>query len=251
MLPVTRRSRIKQIVMEKKSVVVSDLSMTFNVTEETIRRDLKILEEEGLLQRTYGGAYILDGVQNEVNVELREKVFVSNKKNIAKKAKKLVNNGDSIFLDNSTTAFYVADELKDMRVTVITNSYKILSTLCNISGINLIVTGGAYYPQSRAFLGSMCAKAISNYNVDIAFVSCRTLSMDKGITDASEELAFLRRTIISHAAKSYIIADYSKFNKPSFINTCGFEEISGIITDSKLPKEWGTFLAQKGLEIYD
>lgn len=251
MLSVTRRSQIKEMVLENKSVTVSALATQFNVTEETIRRDLKSLEQEGVLYRTYGGAYILEGVQNEVNVNLRENAFIKNKKIIAKKAKTLINNGDSIFLDNSTTAAFLAEELKDMRLTVITNSLMIINALCNNANIRLLSTGGSYFAQHKAFLGHLCARTVSFYNLDSAFISCRTLSMQKGITDSSEELSQLRQSIVSSATKSYIIADYTKFNKSSFITTCSFDAITGIITDTPLSDEWHEFLRKKNIEYLD
>jgi len=99
MLAITRKNKIKEITIQKKSVTVSELSEVFNVTEETIRRDLQQLEEEGFLKRIYGGAYIDESVQSDVAVNLREKILVKDKEIIAKECIPFIKDGDSIFLD--------------------------------------------------------------------------------------------------------------------------------------------------------
>ena len=238
-------------MLEKKSVIVSDLAAMFGVTEETIRRDLKALEEEGVLNRTYGGAYVLDGVENEVNLKIRETIYIESKKNIASKAIKEIQNGDSIFLDNSTTAYYLALLLKDMRLTVLTNSLKITNALCEKDNIKLITIGGRYHKENDAFYGLATVTALAQYNVDKAFISCRSLSMQKGISDSVEELANLRQSVIKRSNKVYMIADYSKFDKNSFINTCTFDDIHVVITDKPLSDQWHEFLDTNRVQYLD
>ena len=251
MLAITRKNEIKDIVLEKKSVTVTELSKQFSVTEETIRRDLKSLEDEGFLLRTYGGAFIQDGVQNEVEMTIRETAYVESKKIIACKCLELVHNGDSIFLDSSTTAMFVCNEIKDMRLTVLTNSLKITNLLSDCANINLITIGGIYTPQYMSFLGKSTLQAMGGFFVDKAFLSCRSLSMEHGITDSNEQLAELRQKVLERANQTFLIADYSKFNKTSFIKICDFDEIQCIITDKKQKQEWHEFLDSKSVLLYE
>ncbi|HNX64525.1 MAG TPA: DeoR/GlpR family DNA-binding transcription regulator, partial [Oscillospiraceae bacterium] len=153
MLAVTRKSKIKEILQEKKSVVVSELAEMFSVTEETIRRDLKTFEDEGFLTRTYGGAFIQDGVQNEVELSVRETAYTDSKQLIAEKCAELVHNGDSIFLDASTTAIFIAKAICDMRITVLTNSLKVIGFLADYPNIHLITIGGLFAPNNMSFIG--------------------------------------------------------------------------------------------------
>ena len=150
MLAVTRKTKIKEIILERKSITVLELAKRFSVTEETIRRDFKQLEDEGFLTRTYGGAFIQDGVANNIDLTIRETAYTENKQNIAEKCQNIINNGDSIFLDSSTTALQIAKAIKNMRLTVSSNSLLIINELCEKENIHLVTLGGTYLPDNKA-----------------------------------------------------------------------------------------------------
>lgn len=251
MLAITRKSKIKDIIAEKKSATVSELSKHFSVTEETIRRDLKTLEDEGFLIRTHGGAFVHDGVQNELNLSVREISYVENKETIATICMGLIQNGDSIFLDASTTSIFVCKAIRHMKLTVLTNSLKVINLLVDCKNIRLISIGGSLSPKSMAFLGSSAVQSLDHFYVDKAFISCRSLSMEHGITDSNELLAEIRQSILQRANKTYLIADYSKFDKTSFIKICDFNKLYAIVTDMKLSNEWRLFLEDINLKVYD
>ncbi|CAM3956510.1 DeoR/GlpR family DNA-binding transcription regulator [Mesobacillus zeae] len=249
MLHITRKTKIKELIIEKKSVTVSELTKLFKVTEETIRRDLKQLEDEGFLTRTYGGAYISDGVQNDVDINLREFIHVEGKKKIASKALSFIKSGDSIFLDASTTSIVIASMLTDQKLTVVTNSVKVVTTLMNNQNINLVVIGGTLSKTSLSNLGRTAESNLEHYFFDSAFISCRSVSRQHGITDSNEQQAGIRKIAADHANRVHLIADYTKFDKTSFASICGFEQINTIIVDEKLEPEWAKFLEEKGVEL--
>lgn len=251
MLSVTRKQKIKELILEKKSATVAELSKMFNVTDETIRRDLSSLEKEGVLLRSYGGAFIQTGVDNQINSNIRSTVYVEGKTAIAKKCKQFLHNGDVIFLDNSTTAYFLAKEFCQMRLTVVTNSLSITNFLSGFDNIRLIVTGGFYSSKEKAFYGTSTLEAIEKYYVDKAFFSCRSLSVENGITDSYDQWAQVRKTIIERSEKRYLIADFSKFNQTSFMRVCGFEKITAIITDKPLSADWHAAMQKYGCVIYD
>lgn len=245
MLAVTRKNKIKDILIERKSITVTELSKTFDVTEETIRRDLKFLEDEGFLTRTYGGAFIQSGVENNVTVELREVAYTKSKDAIAKECRKLIHNGDSIFLDASTTALFVARAISDMRLTVVTNSLLIIDQLTEQENIRLVCIGGTLSRDHKAFQGNSTIQALDNLFLDKTFMSCRSLSMEHGITDSSEGMAMIRQKLLKRSNEVYLIADYSKFDKTSFIHICDFDDLTGVITDKVLNQEWKNFLLKQ------
>lgn len=251
MLPVTRKSKIKELVLEKKSVTVSELSKMFSVTEETIRRDLKALEDEGVLTRTYGGAFIQDGALNDINVNIRETLFVQSKEMIADRCSTYIHHGDSIFLDASTTSLFLANRIRNKRVTVITNSLKVANALSESDSVRLIITGGMLSPQSMSFLGRGALNSMQGYYVDKAFISCRSVSKEHGITDSNEQQAELRQIAIKRANKVFLLVDYTKFNKTSFTHICNFNEIDTIVVDKRLDDSWHTFLAEQQVEIIE
>ncbi len=251
MLAVTRRNLIKAQIQEKKSVTVPALAREFAVTEETIRRDLKALESEGVLSRTYGGAYIQDGVLNEVDYTVRMDAYVNSKTLIGGICRRLVGHGDSVYLDNSTTALYAAEALSALRITVVTNSLAVINRLAPAGNIHLMAVGGAFDAGSNSFMGPGTLNALSGYHVDKAFISCRSLSMEHGITDSCEELAQLRRLIPAQSDRTYLIADHSKFGYASFVKICDFSSVDGIVTDKPLSGEWHAFLEERGIACYD
>lgn len=251
MLAVTRRNQIREILLEKKSVTVTELAGTFDVTEETIRRDLQLLENEGFLSRTYGGAFITEGVLNEVDLTLRETAYLDSKEKIAAQCASLVHHGDTVFLDASTTAAVVSKWLRNMRITVVTNSLMVVDQLKDAEPIHLILIGGTYSAKSKAFNGGLTLQDLRNYYVDKTFMSCRSVSLEHGVTDSNEELAELRRLLLTASNQVYLIADRSKIGKTSFVRICDFESIDGLISDHTFDDEWKQFLEEKNVTLYE
>lgn len=249
MLAVKRKNLIREEILEKKSVTVSELSQRFDVTEETIRRDLKALEAEGLLTRTYGGAFIQDGAINDVDVSVRETAYIEDKRRIAHRCLELIHHGDSIFLDFSTTALEVAKAVGGMRLTVVTNSLLIANHLTQCGDIRLVLIGGTFFPQHMCLLGDAALEALSSYYVDTAFISCRSLSLEHGVTDSTEQSAAVRRQVIARASRTFLLADHTKFDRTSFIKICDFRSLSGIVTDRPLPEQWRQRAEAEHLEL--
>lgn len=250
MLAVSRRNAIMELLTEKKNVTVIDLAKLFSVTDETIRRDLKLLEQQGLLVKTHGGAFIQDGATNDINISIRDGAYLDCKEKIAQESVKLIRNGDSIFLDCSTTAYHIASAIKHKRLTVITNSLKIANILSGFDNIRLIVMGGVLNRTHMCYVGQNTIQNLSNYYVDKAFISCRSLSIEHGVTDSNESIAEVRTLILNHANSVYLIADYTKFNKTSFVNIGSFQRITGLITDRPLSEEWIDCLNANNVSYY-
>jgi len=251
MLPVGRIHQIRDMVQREKSILVADLATAFGVSEETIRRDLKKLESEGVLTRVYGGAYSVEGVQNDVKVHLRQNVLVDEKRIIAERCLRYVNNGDSIFLDCSTTAFALAQILLDYTITVVTNSLKVAQAFSAKSNIKLILIGGTYHDTSMSFLGPAAVQSLNNYYVDKAFISCRSLSLVNGITDSNQDQAFMRKTAISRCNNCYLLADHTKFGATSFYHITDIENVDTIVTDWKLEDTWVQHLREHRVSYID
>lgn len=249
MLAIARINEIRDIVRRDRSVLVGELAQRFEVAEETIRRDLKKLEDDGLVVRVYGGAYCTDSVQSDVNVTLRETIMVEEKKRIASLCLARIENGDSLFLDASTTVLQLAELLTQYAVTIITNSLKVAQCLAASKNINLLLVGGQLDHTSMSFVGSGAVAVLDQYFVDKAFVSCRSLSLEHGITDANNEQAALRRTAIRHAAQSFLMADHTKFGNPSFARIAGIEDIDHLVTDALPPEEWRAALKADRVEL--
>ena len=165
MLALERRNLILEKLQAEKRVVVSELSQLYDVSEETIRRDLDKLEKEGLAIKSYGGAVINEDVSIDLPFNVRKNQNVTGKQKMAELAASLVKDGDHIFLDASTTAVFVAKALKEKeRLTVITNSMEILLELADVSGWNIISTGGVMKEGYLAFPEAI-SRAVPSFSV--------------------------------------------------------------------------------------
>lgn len=251
MLSVTRRSLTKEILLEKKSISVAKLAKHFDVTEETIRRDLKALESEGFLTRTYGGAFIQDGVMNDISVSVRQTAYVEAKKRMAAAAAKLIHNGDSIFIDSSTSAGFICGYIKDMRITVVTNSLYVINSLNDNDNIKLVGVGGKYDQTSMSFVGSATIDSLSRYYVDSCFISPRSISLDHGVTDPNEQQAMVHTLMLEHGNEVNLIMDHTKFNKTSFMNVGNLNQVHNLFTDTQMTHEWRELLARNQVRSYE
>ena len=149
MLAIDRRNEILEKVQRDGSVRVTELSQRFDVTEETIRRDLEKLEAEGRITRTYGGAVLNKGTKEDLSINIRETFNQEDKNRIARKVVELINDGDSIMLDASTTTMYVARHLKNKSgITVITNSLRVPMEMAGNTEAEVIVAGSTFRPNS-------------------------------------------------------------------------------------------------------
>lgn len=251
MLSIQRRDEIKVILLEKGSVTVSELVDHFNVSFQTIRRDFDVLEAEGFLSRAYGGAVLKQHVKADVDVEVLELLFLDNKQRITKKASEFIYSGDCIFLDYSTTVSQIIDFIKDRKITVMTNSIRAINKLIDCRNIKLFTTGGEYDFDNYYFAGHFADKFVSNFHLDKAFLSCRAISMENGLTDRDEKEADIHRLMIENADSVYLLMDHTKFDNVAFVHTCGFEKVTAVITDFLLSDTWKEFLTEKKIEYYE
>lgn len=237
MLVAERQEKIVEIVNEKGSVRVSELSQIFGVTEETIRRDLEKLESDGRLRRSHGGAVSFKVNQTETPYFEREVTNVVEKKEVAREALNYIEPHDRIILDASSTAWYMAKILPDVQLTVLTNSMKVAMELANKEKISVICSGGNLSSSSLSFVGHLAERSLELYHVNKAFISCKGLHPEWGISESNEMQALVKRKMIDISDKVYLLADFSKFGVKAFSSVSDFDLVDMIITDSKTDKQ--------------
>lgn len=249
MLAVERRQEIYEVLQESGSVIVGELSRRFDVSEETIRRDLAKMESAGLLQKTYGGAFINKGMHREVLVELREHTYVEGKNKIGALSAQLISNGDTIFLDASTTAVHIAEQILDKKnIIVITNALRVAEALAPASGIKVICTGGTLRPAALTMVGKAAESAVATYFADKAFICCDGVHRVHGVTDANEREAEVRKQMITQAESAILVVDATKFDRTSFVHMADFSQFDALITDRPLSDEWCSTLTEHDVE---
>ncbi|MDO4619320.1 MAG: DeoR/GlpR family DNA-binding transcription regulator [Lachnospiraceae bacterium] len=241
---------IRQTVQQQKKVVVSVLAEQFEVTEETIRRDLDKLEAEGLVARTYGGA-VLNAESNTENLDFirRERKHSEEKLVIANLTEELLSNNITIGCDASSTVVAALTVLKDRKTaTVFTYSAQAVSALED-SELRVISSGGILERQTLSFGGPIAKKTLASYYTDVALFSCKALNLEGGIYDSNEEETELKKILISHAQKRILLADHSKFDRLAFVHLSALDSVNTIVTDRKPSDAWVRALAAKGIEL--
>ena len=239
MLAVERRKMILEKVHAEKKVIVSELSKEFDVSEETIRRDLDKLADEGHVIKSYGGAVINEIGSIDLPFNVRWKSNSVGKQKIADLVSREIKDGEHIFLDASTTAVFIAKNIKQKKhLTVITNSIENLLELSDVSGWDIISTGGLLKAGSMSLLGKRATESIERYNADKVFLSCKGVDILKGVTEGKDETAAIKQNMLDAAKKIYLTVDSSKFDKVAFSTICPLNRIDVVVTDKRPDAKW-------------
>lgn len=247
LLVAERRASIARMAEQRGSVRVSELSRLFDVTEETIRRDLEELEINGYLKRTYGGAVSVTGTGLELPFARRVETRRKEKSTIARYAVTLIQEGETIILDASTTALWVAKHLIDRRdLTVVTNSIQTVMELAARPGIRVICTGGNLRDRILAFAGPLAERAIRGYFVDKVFMSGKGLSPDGGLTDSNELEVELKKAMLAAAKERIAIVDSSKMGHKAFARIADVSAFDKIITDPGIDPAMAAAIREHG-----
>lgn len=231
-----RQDEIKRLLNSDKRVRVSELASSFMVSEETIRRDLKYLEEQGVLRRVHGGA-ILPVSSEEQPLQIRSRIKPRAKARIAALACDLIEEGMALFLDTGTSTLALAQQLQRFsRLKIITNSLDIAALLTQQSDNQVTLTPGLVRRNDNALIGPHTLEFAQQFHYDIAFMGIGAIDLQLGFMDYEEPEALLRRVLCRHCRHSVILADESKFGQRTFINTLPFHAVNSVITNV-LPHE--------------
>lgn len=236
MISAERHSQIISLVDEKRSASVTELAQQFQVTVQTIRRDLEELESQGLLVRRHGGAVSVHSLRADPPLSDRQIALVEEKTAIARAALSEIKPGDAILLDSSSTAWQLAKVLPDVQLTVITHAIKVVLELTNRRNTHVICIGGTLSPASLAFVGPMSERSVGEYYADKLFLSCTGIDLLHGATVASEWQATLDAAMMRSAKFRCLLVDHSKFDSRAMIRFAKLEEFDLVITDAKIDK---------------
>ncbi|MBQ8204106.1 MAG: DeoR/GlpR transcriptional regulator [Clostridia bacterium] len=250
MLALERQKRILELLSIEGAVMVSKLSAELGVTEETVRRDLEKLEAKEMLRRTHGGALPMDEGSYEFSLEKRKALNVEAKQALARKAVQFIATGDTVFLDASTTTFYMAKELKTMRnITVITNSIRVINELSGVEGVKVIAVGGIV-SNNQSLVGAMAENYITdNYFADKMFFSSRGIGENSIILEGNEQECFIKQSMLKNSKIHYYLCDKSKVGRVGYMRLSTFENVKYLITDASVEGELKATLDEFGVEI--
>jgi DeoR/GlpR family transcriptional regulator of sugar metabolism len=248
-----RQDHIALLVEESGRVRVRDLAIRFGVSTVTIRKDLVVLESEGRLVRTHGGALVAERRGPEPAFDLRERLQQVEKARIGASAAALVHDGESIVMDASTTALAVARRLRARggwsQLTVITNGLRIASELAGSPGITVLMLGGRVRWEALSVVGQLGDGLFDRINVQTAFVGAAGFAIEAGLSDATDEEAQIKRAMVAAARRVIAIVDHTKFERVAFATFCRTSDIDQVITDADAPSGMVDELRGRGIDV--
>jgi DeoR family fructose operon transcriptional repressor len=251
MLAEERRFRIREILSVQRTITASDLCVALGVTAATVRRDLAALEHDGVLVRSHGGAVSrMSSTSFQPSYETLSHSQSNEKQAIAREAERLVLDGETVFLEGSTTVFELARGLNQRnRLTVVTNSPAIVCQLQRSPGVTVLCTGGDLQKDTFYFSGEWAQRALSEIRVDKAILGVSAIDLSYGVSTANHAEAQIKK-MITRAAKTRIaLADHSKFGTQSFAYVGPVTDIDVLVTDSGTDAKYIKSLRDAGVEV--
>lgn len=230
-----RQNMIAAMVNKNGSVRVKDLSEQFQVTEDSIRKDLTLLEKKGLLKKTYGGAVKKRVNVHDLNVSQRKDKNIEIKQVIAQKAMELIKDGDMIFLDISTANLELAKLLAKslLNITVVTNMIDIMLELTAATTVKLIFLGGTFSRGHDGFVGSVTISQISNYRFDLAFIGIVGIDLfDNSVATYMVEDGLTKHAVLENSKRSYMMLETRKFNMDGTYKYAKIDDFTGAIMEA-------------------
>ena len=248
-----RQEHIARIVEEHGRARVADLARQFDVSAVTIRKDLLALETEQRLVRAHGGAIAIDRSRPELAFEIRERLQADEKLHIGAAAAALVSDGESIVMDASTTALSVARQIKARgawsQLTIITNGLRIASELAGHPGLTVLMLGGRVRWEALSVVGQLGDGLFSRINVQKAFLGAAGFTLDSGLSDATDEEAQIKRSMVAAAREVIAIVDHTKWERAAFATFCAIDQVGTVLTDPGAPAAMMDALRARGVDV--
>lgn len=236
MLPSERQNKFLELLSTKDVVTNSDFMAKFSISIETVRRDLKVLENQGKIEKIYGGARLKNSNLAEPTMEHRMVSKQKEKDLIGKKCSEFINDGDCIFIDSGSTSYHISKHIGNKKnLTIITNSIPVVNELIN-TDFEIIIIGGKIRHEERSVVTFDYIFNFSELNIQKSFICAGGITLEKGVSDFNMQEAVTRKIIIERSKEIFIAADSSKFGKDVTISIAPLDKINYIITDSSLDK---------------
>ncbi|MEI8131849.1 MAG: DeoR/GlpR family DNA-binding transcription regulator [Leptolinea sp.] len=238
MISAERRKKILELVEKRSSISVAEMCEKLDVSEMTIRRDLSMLSNQGLLQRVHGGAVSRQGRSYEPPYLLRSSKNIEAKQAIGQMAAALVIDGDSLALDNGSTVLELARLLVGNRnLTVLTASLAVANILADAPGIRLILSGGILRKEEGSLIGHIAEKTFQEFRIDKAFIGVGGISLENGLTEYNLEDTLVKRNMIGNSEQIIVMTDSSKLGKTRFSYVAPLSVVDVLVTDSQASEE--------------
>jgi DeoR family transcriptional regulator of aga operon len=232
-----RMQHVLRLLESRDSVHVAELAEAFSVSEVTVRSDLTELARQGLVARVRGGVRALQQGQSEVGFDLRLRLEVERKQAVARAAAALVGEGEAVALDASTTAYYLALELRRKReLVVVTNGLLVATALADAPGISVLVTGGMLRLSAMSLVGDLGTDVLRTTRINKGFLGARGLSIERGLMDLNPDEVRIKQEMADACEQVYGILDGTKWHRSALLTFVSLDQLTGIVTDSGAPE---------------
>ena len=244
-----RHFEISEIIKENGKITISQITEKYNISDESARRDLRILEQKGLCKRTHGGAISIGQVcvRPDPDRELEKMPVFDNYREIAKEAAKLISPNDVIYLTGGSFGYIMLSFIpEDLNFTVVVNNIDIAKALRSYKNANVYVVGGKMR-QSGSLVDTLATEFISKIHFDLCFITGGGLTLSSGLTNGTDETASFQRAVISNSRKSCLLLSSHKIGTDSFIKVCDADVFDYIITDWNCSEEHISAFENEGI----
>lgn len=250
MTPNPRQSDLLDAVRERGVMSVEALAERFGVTLQTVRRDVKLLSEAGLLARYHGGVRVPSSTTENIAHRQREALHADGKQRIARAVAARIPNGSSLLINLGTTTEAIARELlKHQGLRVITNNLNVATILADNRDCEVIVTGGVVRARDRGIVGAAAVDLIRQFKVDIGLIGISGIEADGTLRDYDYREVQVARAIIEHSREVWLAADHSKFNRPAMVELARMDQLDLLFTDAPPPEPYPALLAEAGVQV--
>lgn len=240
---------VENYIINHKTVSLDKLCEVFDVSKNTIRRDLSVLVEKGTIKKVYGGVTINEN-QELVSFEERNFKNSNSKILIGKAAAEFIEDGDTIFLDSGTTTVNIIDFLKDKKdITIFTNNVTAICKAMHYSNLSIICLSGILNRKTQSFTGLHSTDILKSYNINKCFMTCTGISIKRGVTNSTKEEFKIKKTAITRSAECFLLADSSKFDHVSLMTYCEIDDLDYIVTDKEPNEKFVQYFEDKNIKL--
>jgi DeoR/GlpR family transcriptional regulator of sugar metabolism len=248
MLTTERKALLLDSLGKEGRIIAKKFSQKLGLSEDTIRRDLRELASEGLLQRVHGGA--LPASKALGDLPTRRNVSADDKAEIAKIAAGMVKEGQIVFLDGGTTTIRLARALpKALKATIVTHSPDVATALLDHPGVDVELIGGRIFKHSNVSIGTVAIEAIGQIRTDLYFMGVTGIHPEHGLTTGDREEAAVKRAICRQAAETIVLGSREKLGAVSAYSVVGLDDVDGLVVSRKCPEDLLSLLREAPVQI--
>jgi len=244
-----RIQELKNYIIANERASLDDLCTLFNVSKNTMRRDINELEKQSIIKKVYGGIVLNDKKTTEP-FESREEKNITSKQVIAKLASQFVQDGDIIYIDSGTTTMHMIPHLAEVRnLTIITNNLNVIMGSLPYPNLNVLCTGGVLFRTTNSFVDMDAVNSLKKFNISKAFMASTGISITKGITNSSSFEYDIKRYMVEHCDTVVVLADATKLGRVSLTTYCELKDIHVFITNELPGDEFVDFFESNNIQL--